>query len=127
MSFNFLSAALVVSAIVHLLPVPGVLGSAILLRLYGISFTDPNALILLQHRALLFGLLGSAMLWAAFVPSWRVPVALIGLASAASFVLIAWGVGGYNAAIGRVVIADIAVSLVLAAALCAKWVTPAAT
>ena len=44
--------ALLVSAIIHLLPVPGVAGPAALGKLYGIAVSDANTAILLQHRAL---------------------------------------------------------------------------
>jgi hypothetical protein len=113
--------ALLVSAIIHLLPLPGVTGSAALGKLYGIEVMDPNMAILLQHRALLFGLLAVLMLLAIGLPRFRVTVLAAGLFSAASFVVVALWVGGYNAAIQRVVIADVVVSILLSAGLFAEW------
>lgn len=52
------SAMLVVVAVIHLLPLSGVLGSERLAALYGLSFNEPNLAILMRHRAVLFGLLG---------------------------------------------------------------------
>lgn len=73
-----ISAMLVVVAIIHLLPLPGVLGSERLAALYGLSFDELNLAILMRHRAVLFGLLGVFFLVAAFRPvasllrtSWR--------------------------------------------------------
>jgi len=61
-----ISVMLVVVAIIHLLPLPGVLGSERLAALYGLSFDDPNLQILMRHRAVLFGLLGVFIMIAAF-------------------------------------------------------------
>ena len=113
-------AGLVVAGLIHLLPVAGVLGPATLTRLYGVPVDDPNLAILLQHRALLFGVLGLFMLGAAALPPLRLAALLVGLASAASFLLVARWVGGYNAAIGRVVTADVLATAALAAGLLAE-------
>ena len=117
------AVALLVAGLVHLLPLPGVLGAPALQRLYGLDVTGPDLAILLQHRAVLFGVLGAFMLVAVVQPSLRVPASLVGLASAAAFVAVAWHVGGYNGAIRRVVIADIVVCVLLIAGLVAEWAT----
>jgi hypothetical protein len=115
--------ALLVAGIVHLLPLPGVLGAPALQRLYGLAVTGPDLAILLQHRAVLFGVLGVFMLVAVVQPSLRVPASWVGLASAAAFVAVAWQIGGYNDAIRRVVIADVVVCVLLVAGLVAEWAT----
>lgn len=112
--------ALLVSALIHLLPVPGVMGASALAKLYGIDVTDPNTAILLQHRALLFGVLGILMLLAIAWPGLRLTVLVAGLFSAASFVVVAMWVGGYNPAIARVVTADLVVSMLLTVGLCTE-------
>jgi len=116
--------ALLMAGIIHLLPVSGVMGVSTLMRLYGIEVNDPNTAILLQHRALLFGALGVLMLCAIALPWLRITALTVGLFSAASFIVVAITVGGYNPAIGRVVFADIVASVLLAAGLVAElWVT----
>jgi hypothetical protein len=118
------TVALLLAGLIHLLPVPGVSGVNALSRLYGIEVTDANTAILLQHRALLFGMLGVFMLTATAVPHLRLTALTIGLASAASFILVAMWVGGYNDSINRVVIADVVASTLLAAGLLAElWLT----
>ena len=112
--------ALLVAGIIHLLPVPGVMGVSTLARLYGIQVNDPNTAILMQHRALLFGVLGVLMLSAIALPWLRVTALTVALFSAASFIAVAIAVGGYNPAIGRVVVADIVASVLLAAGLVAE-------
>lgn len=113
--------ALLMAGLIHLLPVSGVTGAAALTRLYGVEVPDPNLSILLQHRALLFGLLALLMFGAIAVPGLRVIVLTVALFSAASFVAVALWVGGYNPAIARVVTADVVVSLLLSAGLVAEW------
>ena len=53
------------------LAVPGMLESS-----YGVEDPGPMILALLQHRGALQGALGAALVWAAFRPSVRVPVAV---------------------------------------------------
>ena len=101
------SGMLVVVGLIHLLPLSGVLGSERLASLYGVSLTDPNTIILIRHRAVLFGLLGAFMLFAAFRPSWQVAAFVAGFVSVVSFLWLASSVAGYNAEMGRVFVADI--------------------
>jgi hypothetical protein len=105
---NRLSAALlVVAGVIHLLPLPGVLGAASLQRLYGVGLTDPGLLVLMQHRAVMFGLLGLLLVAAAWRPELRLLACVAGLVSALSFIAIAWGHGNPSPAISRIVLADV--------------------
>lgn len=101
------SAMLVVVAVIHLLPLSGVLGSERLAALYGLSINEPNLAILMRHRAVLFGLLGLFFLFAAFRPAFRTLAFIAGFVSVVSFLWLAWSVGGYNAQVARVFMADI--------------------
>ena len=112
--------ALLIAGVIHLLPLQGVLGAGNLARLYGITVSDPNTAILLQHRALLFGVLGALMLIAIPVPALRLVALSVGFVSAASFIVVAVWVGSYNAEINRVVMADVIASLLLGLGLCAE-------
>jgi hypothetical protein len=104
---HLVSTMLVVVAVVHLLPLSGVLGGVRLNVLYGLSFDEPNLSILMRHRAVLFGILGLFFLVAAFQPALQVPAFIAGLVSVVSFLWLAWSVGGYNAQVARVVMADV--------------------
>lgn len=101
------SAMLVIVAIIHLLPLSGVLGGERLAALYGLSFNDPNLAILMRHRAVLFGLLGLFLLFSAFRTQFQAIAFIAGFVSVVSFLWLAWSVGGYNAQIARVFTADI--------------------
>lgn len=114
-------ACLALAGIIHLLPLPGVLGAGQLRRLYGVAADDPNLAILLQHRAVLFGLLGALLVVAAFRPQLRTVALIMGLASAVSFLVITWSVGGYNSQVARVVAADIVAAALLLVAAGIEW------
>ncbi|MBT8138155.1 MAG: phosphopantetheine adenylyltransferase [Gammaproteobacteria bacterium] len=110
---KIVTGLLVLVGIIHLLPVSGVLGAERLLTLYGVSLNDTNLLILMRHRAVLFGLLGLFMVCAAFKPSLQPLAFLAGFLSVESFMVLAWSVGGYNEAIRKVVIADVVAVIAL--------------
>jgi hypothetical protein len=116
---KIISVLLTVVAVIHLLPLAGVLGPAKLRQLYGLPFDEPNLLVLMQHRAVLFGLLGVFLLVSAFRPVWTVPALVAGFVSVISFLVLAYAAGSVNPQLARVVIADWAAlgSLVLATAL----------
>ena len=101
------SSMLFVVGIIHLLPLSGVIGSGQLSKLYGLSFNDPNLAILMRHRAVLFGLLGLFLIFAAFRPNIQSIAFVAGFISVVSFLWIAWSVGEYNVQIARVFTADL--------------------
>lgn len=104
---HLVSALLVIVGIIHLLPLSGVLGAGQLSALYGIPLGEPNLEILMRHRAVLFGLLGCFLIYAAFRPAFQTMALAAGLVSVLSFLWLAWSVGGYNGLIARVVVADL--------------------
>jgi hypothetical protein len=81
-----------------------------------VTVQDPNLEILLRHRAVLFGLLGLALAVAAFRPAWHTPALLAATLSVVSFLVLAWLVGGSNAAIATVVRVDVVAAVLLGAA-----------
>jgi hypothetical protein len=119
---KIVTALLVIVGIIHLLPVSGVLGAERLSTLYGISLNEPNLEILMRHRAVLFGLLGAFLIYAAFKPALHPLAFLAGFLSVVSFIALAWSVGGFNEAVRRVVVADIAAVVALCIAVCIHFV-----
>ena len=81
---HLVSAMLIVVAIIHLLPLMGVLGGTRLNALYGIPLDEPNLAILMRHRAVLFGLLGAFFLYEAFRPALQPAEFVVGAAAYAS-------------------------------------------
>lgn len=102
-----IAGLLIVAGAIHLVPIVGVLGPDRLAALYDLSIDEPNILILMRHRAILFGLLGAFLVYAAFRPV-LLPMAFVaGFISVVSFIAIAWSTGGYNDAVRGIVIGDI--------------------
>lgn len=101
------SVCILVVAAIHLLPVIGVSGQERLQALYGARIDDPDLLILMRHRAVLFGLLGAALLIAAFRADLQGAALIAGAVSIVSFLLIALTTEGYSPQIQRAVLIDV--------------------
>lgn len=113
------AAMLLIAALIHLVPLVGVLGADALERLYGLRFEDPDRLLLMRHRAVLFGLLGLGLLVAIRIASWRTPMLIAGITSTAAFLLLAALGGDLGPAVQGIVRADVIAlgALLIAAAL----------
>lgn len=122
---HLVTAALLLAGIVHLLPVAGVLGGPRLAALYGVQVADPNLELLLRHRAMLFALLGLLLCAAAFRPALQAAALVAGLASIASFLVLAALGGGLNPQLTRVFAVDVAALVVLGAGAIAWLRVPA--
>jgi hypothetical protein len=110
-----------IAAVVNLVPVSGVFSADNLETLYGVVLEDPNLIILMRHRAVLFGIVGVLLAASAFRPSLRPLGLAAGLISMLSFVLINHLVGDYNAELQRAVLIDLAASALLIGAGFATW------
>jgi len=104
---RIITALLVIVGVIHLLPLSGVLGAQELSTLYGLSLHESNISILMRHRAVMFGLFGAFFIYAGFKKQYQPLAFVTALVSVVSFLAIAWSTGEYNAAINKVVIADL--------------------
>ncbi len=102
-----------VTGLIHVLPLAGLLGRPLLERAYGVSLGEGHDLtILMQHRALLFGLLATACFAAVALPGWRWPVGIAALISMLGFVLIA-ALQAHGLPIAKVMWIDVGAALLL--------------
>lgn len=101
------TVTLLVAAIIHLLPLVGVLGAGRLRALYGVEELDPTLLILLRHRAVLFGLLGVYLAAAAFLPAQQPAAFAAGFVSVVSFLFVARAYRTLTPPVARVFRADL--------------------
>ena len=121
MSSRISAAALLIVAVIHLLPVPGVFGADVLHRLYGLQVENPDLSLLLRHRAVLFGLLGAGMVASVAWPAWRPAAYVAAFASVVSFLVLAALDSPAQPAIHRVVVADAIALVLLVAGALAEW------
>jgi hypothetical protein len=109
--------ALSIVGIIHVLPMIGITGRIALEKGYGLAIDSPDLQLLLQHRAVLFGLLGAACFIAAFNPPWRLAIWCSAMISTCSFLLFSGLASSTNVAIVRVIWFDlIAIAMLLLAA-----------
>lgn len=105
---NTLAIVLIcVAGLINFLPVMGALSRKRVEALYGITVEGGNFEILMRHRAVLFGIVGSLLIASAFDLSLRPAGYAAGFTAMLSFILIAGAVGHYNANLRRVAIVDI--------------------
>jgi hypothetical protein len=61
-----ISAVLVIVGLINFVPIIGVTSAEVLATLYGIPSLDGDLLLLMRHRAVLFGVLGGLIIASAF-------------------------------------------------------------
>ncbi|MEM6583817.1 MAG: phosphopantetheine adenylyltransferase [Pseudomonadota bacterium] len=108
---------ILVIAIIHLLPLAGILSVERLRSLYQIDIDGRDMEILMRHRAALFGILGLFFVYAAFTPAMQPIAFTAAFLSLASFFYLSFSVGDYNPAIRRVVLADVIATVCLLGAI----------
>jgi hypothetical protein len=111
-----IAGCLGLAALIHLLPLVGVLSPARVAALYDVPVAGPDLAVLLRHRAVLFGLLGGLLAWAAFDESLRAPALVFALVSDLGYAVLCLIHRDHNAALRRVLLADLVSIVALGAA-----------
>jgi hypothetical protein len=83
-----LRIALFLTSIVNILPTLGAFLPSKMKDAYGIDMSDANFELLLRHRAVLFGIVGGFMLYAAITKNYLSVASIIGLISMISFLIL---------------------------------------
>lgn len=95
--------------LINFMPLMGILGAERLAAMYGHPFEDPNLVLLMRHRAVLFGLLGGFIFYSLFQPNLQ-PLAMgAALISMLSFIVLGaleMPLGTFSEAIRKVMWAD---------------------
>lgn len=107
----------VLTGLLNAYPAIGVFGAGQLRGLYGVPLTDANLVTLMQHRAVMLGLIGLFMIAAAFRRELQPAAFLLGFGSMLSFVVLARLQESPSKFISKVARADIAGSVLLFVAL----------
>ncbi len=105
-------ACLAGSALIHVVPLVGVLGPTKVAAMYDVSIDGADLAVLLVHRAILFGLLGAVLIAAIFCDEIRPYAVGVVLVSDVAFLVVAALNPGINGSMRRVVGADV-ISIVL--------------
>ena len=113
MTAKLITGLMLIVAAIHLLPITGFFGAKHLSVLYSIEVDSPDLEILMRHRAALFGILGTFLAYAAFVPALQ-PIAFVAASiSLATFLYLAFAVGNFGSPIRRIVIVDVIATVCL--------------
>lgn len=113
MTERILTGCLLLVALIHLMPTIGVMSAGKLISLYEVDINNANLELLMRHRAVLFGLLGSFIAYAAFHPHLHALALIAGFASVLSFLYLSYSIGTLNSAMQKVVVADLVALLAL--------------
>ena len=114
---KFVIGALLIAGAINLYPVVGVVSVDQLEKLYGVSLNNGDLVILMRHRAILFGLLGTFLIFSAFRSSVQTLACIAGLVSMISFIVLAYASGQFGEALNKAVVADAIGSFLLIAVL----------
>ena len=114
---KFVTGALLIAGVINLYPVVGVISVDQLEKLYSVSLDNGDLIILMRHRAILFGLLGTFLIYSAFRSSVQTLACIAGLVSMISFIGLAYASGEFGEALNKAIVADVVGSLALVAVL----------
>jgi len=116
-----ITLCLIIVGLINFVPVAGVLSAQKLEGAYNVALSSSDLIILMRHRALLFGVLGGFILFSAFVPSYQSAAMIMAGISMVGFAVLVNSVDGFNASINKVLIVDYAGILFLAIAVFLKY------
>ncbi|WP_295873061.1 hypothetical protein [uncultured Zhongshania sp.] len=118
---KWITFCLVVVGLINIIPVVGVISGQKIESAYAVTLAGNDLIILLRHRALLFGILGGFILFSAFNPFYQLAAMIMAGISMIGFAILVLGTGGYNDAIAKVLYVDILGIVFLLAAAVLKY------
>lgn len=110
-----LQLALIFVGLLHAVPAISGLSASRLASLYKVDADDKVLLVLLRHRAVLFGILAAGCFYSAFTQTAALEISIAGLVAMLSFVGIAFSIPHQSPAIQKIAMADVVGLVVLAA------------
>ena len=114
---RLVTACLLLVGLINFVPLLAIVSAAQIESVYAIQLQGTDITLLMRHRALLFGILGSFTIYAAFVPRYQVAAMLMAGASMVGFALLLLSTGGYNTALAKVLAIDyVGIAVLLLAA-----------
>ena len=98
---------LIIVGLINIAPLTGVMSATTLEGMYEVDLNNGDLVILLRHRAILFGMLGAFILYAAFDRRLQQTASIAALLSMISFVALVYLQGDGGDAIQKVVRIDL--------------------
>ena len=117
-----ITICLIIVGLINLAPVIGVVSTQKLELAYSVTLAGNDLALLMRHRALLFGILGTFILYSAFKPQFQPAAMLMAGASMIGFAALLLSEGGYNESLAKVLAGDVVGIVVLLAAVVLKYV-----
>jgi hypothetical protein len=108
--FNINVAILVllfVVSLINFLPVFGVLSAEKLTSAYAVNLVGNDIMILMRHRALLFGIVGGFIFFSLFKPLYQEAAMTMAAISMVGFLYFIWAADGHNDALSKIALIDV--------------------
>ena len=100
--------------LINLAPLIGVLSTGRLAKLYDVTIHNADLALLMRHRAVLFGIVGSLLLAASVSPQYRGLAAIAGFASMLSYIGLAFALQVTNPKLVQIAWVDVVGCVLLA-------------
>ena len=117
-----ISLCLLIVGLINFAPVLAIVSAQKLENAYGVALLSNDLIILMRHRALLFGLLGGFILFSVFSPTYQNAAIVLAAISMVGFAVLAHSVGMFNENMSKVLIADYVGIVFLTIAIILKYV-----
>ncbi len=111
------SIILFIVGIINLLPVIVFFDPTKTAKLYGVPIDGESLIILMRHRGILLGLVGSLLIFAAFKPEFRTFAIAVALISKLTFIFLTFTATNYTAEVRQVALIDVGAVVLLLAVL----------
>ncbi|MGB0494853.1 MAG: hypothetical protein ACPGJI_00750 [Kangiellaceae bacterium] len=113
---------LILVGLINFIPVLGIFSQQNIENAYSIKLASDDLIILMKHRALLFGVIGGFVLYSVFVPSYQTAAMVLVGISMIGFVFLVLQVGEYNQSIFKILIADLVGIVFLLLAVISRYI-----
>lgn len=107
------SIILAIVGIINLLPLIVFFDASKTVRLYGVPIEGESLAILMRHRGVLLGIVGIALLAAAFKPELRILAIALALISKFAFIFLTFTAANYSPEIRQVALIDVGAIVLL--------------
>ena len=102
-----ISILLITVGLINFLPVIGIISAEKLSAAYAVELIGNDIVILMRHRALLFGLIGGFMRYSVWKPSYQSVAMVMAAISMLGFLFFVAAADHYNASITKIAIIDL--------------------